>query len=219
MSHRSARTVNLLFLFATFLLLTFPAYGQFLSGIEGTVHDSSGAAIPGAKVSITDTRLNVTKTINTSDSGYFRIDSLAASAYNLQITASGFETYQESNLALQVGETRTLSPVLKIGATSTEVTVTASQASLNLSAATTGSIITEETVSVTPLGGQNVYGLASLTPGITGSGTNSPDNYTNEYAININAAGLRQEENGYQIDGAYTDTPSACGRHVHLAQP
>ncbi len=194
-----------------FLFGTAFAFAQFSSGIEGTLHDSTGAVVPGATVTLTDTRLGVTKTAKTSDAGYFRIDSIGASTYNLTIVESGFQTYQESNLALQVGEIRTLSPVLVVGSTATEVTVNASQASLNLSAATTGSVITEQTVSVTPLGGQNVYGLASLTPGITGSATNSTDNYTNEYAININAAGLRQEENGYQIDNAYTDTPSRAG--------
>jgi len=63
------------------------------------------------------------------------------------------------------------------------------------------------------LTGQNVYGLASLTPGMTGGGvtTAGNDNYTNEYAINLNAAGLRQEENGYQIDDGYTNTPSRGG--------
>ena len=167
--------------------------------------------MPKAKVTLTDIRLGVSKSVTTNDAGYFRIDSIAASTYTLQITDTGFQNYQETNLTLQVAELRTLSPVLQVGSTSTEVMVTAPQASLNLTAATTGSVISQETVSVTPLGGQNVYGLASLTPGITGSATNSTDNYTNEYAININAAGLRQEENGYQIDNAYTDTPSRAG--------
>ncbi len=198
-------------LFAFLCLGTGLAIAQFSSGIEGTVHDVSGAVIPGAQVTITDTRLGVSKTTTTNDAGYFRIDSIAASSYTLRLVANGFDGYDESDLVLQVGELRTLSPVLKVGSTSTQVTVSAIQASLNLSAPTTGSVISEETVSVTPLVGQNVYGLASLTPGITGSAVNSSDNYTNEYAININAAGLRQEENGYQIDSAYTDTPSRAG--------
>jgi hypothetical protein len=46
---------------------------------------------------------------------------------------------------------------------------------------------------------------------MTGSAVSSADNYTNEYSININAAGLRQEQNGYTIDGAYTNTPSRGG--------
>ncbi len=200
--------VSLLLLLLTIAL---PALAQFSSGIEGTVHDSSGAVIAGAKVTITDTRLGATRSTTTNDTGYFRIDSIGASTYDLRIVSSGFDTYQQNNLTLQVAEIRTLAPVLKLGSTSTEVTVTATSATVNLTAATTGSVVSEQTVSVTPLGGQNVYGLASLTPGMTGSGTNSTDNYTNEYAININAAGLRQEENGYQIDGAYTDTPSRAG--------
>lgn len=187
------------------------ARGQFESAIEGTVRDGTGAVVAGAKVTLTDTRLGVVKSATTNDGGYFRIASIGSSSYSLQIAGSGFTIYQETGLNLQVGETRTLAPTLQVGATSAEVTVSAEQATLNLSTPTTGSVISEVTVSETPLIGQNVYGLASLTPGITGSGVNSGDNYTNEYAININAAGLRQEENGYQIDGAYTNTPSRGG--------
>lgn len=203
------------FLFLLFLVLGASAFAQFSSGIEGTVHDTSGAVVAGAKVSLTDPRLGVTKTATTNQSGYFRIDSIGASTYALKIAVTGFETYQQNNLAIQVGEIRTVAPELTVGSASTEVTVSASAATVNLSTATTGSVISEETVHQTPLTGQNVYGLATLTPGMTGSGVktsgNTTDNYTNEYAININAAGLRQEQNGYEIDGASTDTPSRGG--------
>ena len=187
------------------------AFAQFSSGIEGTVKDASGAAIPGAKVTITDTRLGVTRTATTDSAGYFRIDSIAASTYNVQIQMSGFKTFDQNDLSLQVGATQTLAPVLEVGSTATSVTVSAAATTVNLASATTGSVIGEATVEQTPLPGQNVYGLASLTPGMTGSAVTSGDNYTNEYAININAAGLRQEQNGYQIDDAYTNTPSRGG--------
>jgi hypothetical protein len=189
------------------------AFAQFLSGIEGTVKDTSGALIAGAKVTVTDTRLGVVKTVTTSQAGYFRIDSIAASTYTVQIAMSGFKAWDQKDLSLQVGETRTIVPVLEIGQVSAEVTVSASEVTLDLVSASTGSVISEETVKETPLAGQNVYGLASLSPGITGAAveTAGNDNYTNEYAININAAGLRQEQNGYQIDGAYTNTPSRGG--------
>ncbi len=99
----------------------------------------------------------------------------------------------------------------KSGAVSTDVSVNADQATVNLVAPTTGTVITPDTLQQTPLPGQNVYGLTTLTPGVTGNAVTSGDNYTNEYAININAAGLRQEQNGFQIDGAYTNTPSRGG--------
>lgn len=152
-----------------------PAFAQFSSGIEGTVHDTSGAVVPGAKVTVTDTRLGVTKTDTTNQSGYFRIDSISASTYIVQIKMSGFQTYQQKDLTLQVGEIRTLSPVLTVGSASTEVTVSATQAAINLTTPTTGSVISETTVQQTPLTGQNVYGLSALTPGITGSAVNSAD--------------------------------------------
>jgi Carboxypeptidase regulatory-like domain len=191
----------------------FGAFAQFLSGIEGTVHDSSGAVVAGAKVTITDIRLGVTRSTTTDQAGYFRFDSIAASTYSLQIQVAGFKTFHQAGLTLEVGQLRTLAPVLEVGEVSTNVTVSATAATVDLSTPTTGAVISSRTLQQTPLTGQNVYGLTALTPGMTGAAveTGGNDNYTNEYSININAAGLRQEQNGYQIDGAYTNTPSRGG--------
>lgn len=190
-----------------------PAHAQFLSGVEGTVHDSSGAVVAGAKVSVTDTRLGVTRQVTTNQAGYFRVDSIAASTYSMQIQATGFNTWQQADLTLAAGQLVTLAPVLQIGAVSTNVTVSAEATAVDLATPTTGSVISNTTVEQTPLPGQNVYGLSALTPGMTGAAVEAGgmDNYTNEYAVNINAAGLRQEQNGYEIDGAYTNTPSRGG--------
>jgi hypothetical protein len=209
-SVKSARRV-LALLMLVLSVGSLTAFAQFSSGIEGTARDQSGASIAGAKVIVTDTRLGVVKTATTNQDGYFRIDSIAASTYTVQIQMSGFKTWDQENLALQVGEIRTLAPALEVGSVSTDVTVSADQASLNTVSATTGAVIAQETVQETPLPGQNVYGLSALTPGMTGSAVTSGDNYTNEYSININAAGLRQEQNGFEIDGAYTNTPSRGG--------
>ncbi len=206
-------TFIMFFLLLTFGLAGAPAFAQFTSGIEGIVHDTTGAVVPGAKVTVTDTRLGVSKTVLSGSDGYFRILSIAASTYDVKIQMAGFQTWTQNGLTLQVGEIRTLSPELKVGAVSTNIQVSATAAAVNLVNPTTGSVISNETVQTTPLSGQNIYGLASLTPGMTGGGvvTGGNDNYTNEYAININAAGLRQEENGFQIDDGYTNTPSRGG--------
>ena len=209
---KASRTFTILLLLL-FSLSGLSALAQFSSGIEGTVQDQSGAILPGAKVSITDTRLGIERSVTSNQSGYFRIDSIAASEYTVTIEVAGFKKYEQKGLTLQVGEIRTIAPALEVGSVSTDVTVSADQTSINMVAATTGAVISEETVQETPLPGQNVYGLSALTPGMTGSAVTagSTDNYTNEYAININAAGLRQEQNGFQIDGAYTNTPSRGG--------
>ncbi|MGA3372203.1 MAG: TonB-dependent receptor [Terracidiphilus sp.] len=197
------------------LLLTLgglPAFAQFLSGIEGTVKDANGALVAGATVTVTDTRLGIAKSETTNQAGYFRFDSIAASNYTVQIKAVGFKTWEQKELLLAVGETRTIAPALQVGAVSAEVTVNAEEVTVDLASAKTESVIPEATVEETPLSGQNVYALTVLTPGMTGAANQSGvDNYTNEYALNINAAGLRQEQNGYEIDGAQTNTPSRGG--------
>lgn len=187
------------------------ASAQFLSGIQGTVTDPTGAAIPGATVTITNTQLGVTSRATTNSSGYFHFSSIAAATYNIRIVKKGFQAWRQDGLVVAVGETRSLSPTLKLGQVSQQVTVSATAAAVNVSSPTTQATISNRTVRSVPLVGQNVYGLAALTPGVTGSAVNSADNFTNEYAVNVNAAGLRQEQNSYSIDGAWTDTPSRGG--------
>jgi hypothetical protein len=187
------------------------AFAQYSSGVEGIAHDTSGALVSGAKVTVTDAKVGVAKTTLTNQEGYFRVDSIGASTYAVEIQMTGFKTWRQAGLDLQPGQIRTLSPVLQIGEVSAEVTVSAAQETVDLATPTTGSVVGAETVQEVPLPGQNVYALASITPGVTGSAVTSGDNYTNEYSININAAGLRQEQNGYMIDDAFTNTPSRGG--------
>jgi Carboxypeptidase regulatory-like domain len=190
---------------------TLSAYAQFSSGIEGTAKDSTGAIVPGATVTLNDTRTGVTKTATTNQNGDFRFDGLGTSTYTVGIQQSGFESWHENNIILQPGEIRTLAPVLQVGAVSASVEVSAEAAALNLTNPATGAVITDTTLQQTPLVGQNVYSLATLSPGLTGNAVTNIDNYSNAFTININAAGLRQEQNGYQIDDAYVNEPSRGG--------
>ena len=201
-------SILLLFLFG---LGVAPAFAQFSSGIEGTVHDSTGAVVAGAKVTATDTRLGISKETTTNGSGFFRIDSVAASIYTLEIQMTGFENWRQVGLTLNVGEVRTLAAALKVGAASEKSEVVAPETSVDLVTPTTGSVISDATVQQVPLPGQNAWSLAALTPGMTGTAVTSIDNFQNAFTININAAGLRQEQNGFQIDDATVNQPSRGG--------
>src|ERR1035441_10490478 len=107
------------------------ASAQFSSGIEGIAHDTTGAVIAGAKVTVTDTRLGVSKSVITGQNGYFRVDSIAASTYNVEIQMASFQTWKQAGLTLQIAEIRTLSPELKVGDVSTNVEVSAMVASVD----------------------------------------------------------------------------------------
>jgi len=187
-----------------------PAFGQFLSGIEGAVRDESGALVGGARITATDSQLGVTRTTTSSTAGYFRFESIAASAYTVRIEASGFQTWEQKDLVVTVGQIRTLTPVLTVASAVYQLTVSAEQP-VNLATPQTSSVIQGVTLEQTPLPGQNIFHLLPLGPGLTGNGITSGDIFTTEYAININAAGLRQEQNGFAIDGVPTNTPSRGG--------
>ena len=105
------------------------------------MQDQTGAAVPGATVNITDTRLGVTKTTTSSQTGFFRIDSLATSTYTLQVQANGFASWSQNDVILQPGEIRTLTPTLMVGSQTTNVTVNASTVSLDLVTPNTSSVI------------------------------------------------------------------------------
>jgi len=200
-------------LFAVLLTWASPlARGQFLSGMEGTVRDQSGALVGAAKVTATNSELGVTRTTATSTAGYFRIDSIAASTYTVRIEASGFQNWEQKDLVVTVGQISTVAPVLRVASAPSEITVSASaEAAVNLAAPQTASVIEGSALHEAPLPGQNIFHLLPLTAAVTGNGITSGDIYTTEYAININAAGLRQEQNGFTIDGVQTNTPSRGG--------
>jgi Carboxypeptidase regulatory-like domain len=186
------------------------AYAQFTSGFQGTVTDTSGAAIPGANITLTDTKLGVTKTNTSNDSGFFRIDNIAASTYSVSISKSGFENWTLGSITLDVGEIRTLTPSLQPGAVTLTVNVSAAQAALDLATPTTGAVVSQEAVAQTPLVGQAVYSLAQMAPGVTGAAFTSGSNFSTGN-ININAAGQREESNTFAMDGAFIDAPSRGG--------
>jgi Carboxypeptidase regulatory-like domain len=140
----------------TFVLILscVPACAQFTSGVDGTVQDSSGASIPGATVNVRDTRLGVTRSVTSNQAGYFRVDNIAASTYDVEIKMSSFKTWTEDGLTLQAGEIRTIAPILDPGDVATTVSVSAAPGAVDLASATTGAVVAQETVTQTPLVGQ-----------------------------------------------------------------
>ena len=208
-----ARSLSGFMLGAIFCLIAscLSAHAQYTSGVDGTVLDSSGAAIVGATINLTNEELGVKKTATSNDAGYFRIDSIADGRYRLEISSPSFKAWVERDIVLQVGQIRTVAPKLEPGRAEATVTVTAALASLDLTSASTTAVIPIETVQQVPLVGQNVYSVAALAPGVTGPGLTSGDNFNIQYGIEINAAGQRQESNSFMIDGAFVDTPSLGG--------
>ncbi|MHB8655894.1 MAG: TonB-dependent receptor [Terriglobia bacterium] len=216
---KSSILLLLLGIMATFAV---PAVAQFNSGFVGTAVDHSGAAIPNAKVVITNQATNVEATTVTSSIGDFRVTALAGGTYRVRVEAIGFQPWTQSDLLLESNQVRTLYPSLAVGQQVTTVEVKSAVASVQLARSDTSREIDQRTVDTAPLLGRNIYtSIIELAPGITGSGlprggaagsgSANNDSFEQEPAFQINAAGQRQESNEYQVDGTSMNSASRDG--------
>ncbi len=77
-------------------------FAQSVSQISGTVKDATGSAIPGAKVTVTQTDTGVTRSAQTGGSGDYSLPSLPLGPYRMEVKKEGFSTYVQSGIVLQV---------------------------------------------------------------------------------------------------------------------
>jgi hypothetical protein len=145
--------------------------------IAGTVTDSTGAAIPNATVTATNTATNVSETRTTSGSGAYTIAPLPPGEYSVTVTASGFKTLTQQNLDVVALGTLGLNPILTVGTATETVTVTAAPPVLDTTNATVGLVMENSTYSALPLQMNNAQrdptAFAALAPGAQ-SGTRLP---------------------------------------------
>jgi len=132
----------------------------------GTVTDATGAAIPGATVTLTQTETNVVRTVTTQADGAFRAEFLPVGPYRMKVTASGYKASEQTGIVLQVLSTTTLDIQLTVGEVSETVNVTSDAPLINTSNATLGRVVENREVDNLPLVGRDVYQLLTLTPGV-----------------------------------------------------
>jgi outer membrane receptor protein involved in Fe transport len=137
------------------------------ASINGTVRDTTGAVIPQAAITLTNTQTNVTQTAVTNDTGEYVIQNILPGSYLLKAAKEGFQTATQPAITLEVNQTTTFDFTLPVGATTQTVTVEAAAAELETSTAEIGSVVTVKMVNDLPLNGRNFTQLLELTPGVS----------------------------------------------------
>ena len=139
--------------------------------ISGTITDSSGAAIKGATVTVTNTdRNHVERTVVTNGAGFYTATALPLGHYSVQITDQGFKASSVTGLELHVNDAITVNRSLPAGSTSETVTVTAETLGINLQDATSSGLINSEQINEMPLVTRNYETLMNLQPGVVFGG-------------------------------------------------
>jgi hypothetical protein len=180
--------------------------------IIGTVTDASGAVLPNATVSITNTGTGRVVTVQTGGAGEYAVSALGAGQYHLEVRATGFKT-ESADVTLEVSQVREISLKLQTGSTATTIDVTADVPLVDSATSSQGEVIQGREVTELPLNGRNFTQLALLAPGVTrgaygdeasggSSGTNSEtfrNSDTGGAALSAN--GLRPQADNFIYDG------------------
>src|SRR5580698_5793737 len=109
-------------------LVTWAAATAQLAGkgqINGTVTDTSGAAIPGAEIVVKSKQTSLSTNTTTTSSGDFSLPTLDPGDYTVTVSANGFGKLVQENVHVNALETQTINPKLTVGTASEEVTVSA----------------------------------------------------------------------------------------------
>lgn len=134
--------------------------------IGGTVSDATGAVVSGSTVTVHQISTNAEQTATTDNSGYFRVIHLQPGAYNVTVTASGFETFRSTNVTVQVGLLTAVDARLSAGATSQTVEVTGTAPLVNTNSPDFSGVIEQETLHNLPVSNYRWSSYALLTPGV-----------------------------------------------------
>jgi len=218
------------------LAATATAQAQFKAGIQGTVTDSTGALVPDAKLTLTDTETGKAQSVNSSGEGFYRISGLAPGKYTLTIEKPGYKKSVLENISIGAENIQGLNVVLETGEVTASVTVTdQSTAQLETENANVVKGLTDQEIKRLPQVGRDPYELARLTPGIfgdsarggngnsaglpnagtdTGPGASNNSIFQIENQPQISANGQRISANNFQLDGVSVNSLTHGGAAV-----
>jgi hypothetical protein len=190
MGIRVAGILGLLMLFG----LARPAAGQTdRATLEGTVTDSSGAVVSGAKVQIMAVATAISQDRTTNERGYYRFPGIAIGNYRVNVTRDGFGTKVVEKVDVQVGEEHTLDVRLDVGTVTQQVVVNAAADPAERTAPADASVIGREQIANLPTNGRDWANLTILAPFAQDDG--GGDQRT------IRFAGRARDDNNFSIDG------------------
>ena len=177
-------------------------FGQAGSGgISGIVTDSTGAIVPGAKVTARNVATDAKISTVSTGGGLYSFISLAPGSYEISAEEKGFETLVRKNIVVTVDQVTTVNLALHVGSASEVVTVTETTDLLDTSNSTVGQLISAQTIDRVPLLDRNVYDLIQLSAGVTPA--NGTPSSSGSFAIeNISSGRPGVDVSSYTINGA-----------------
>ena len=199
---RSLRILRFLS-FGLVLLITGGLFGQTLATVQGEITDQSGAVVPVATVTVTNTATSVSQTTKTDSSGAYRIPALPIGTYDVEVQASGLERQRAKSLVLEVGRTAVQNFQLKVAQASEVVTVESEVPVVESTTMTVGQVMDPKNVQQIPLNGRHFVDLGFLVPGSVTPPANGflAQPIRGQGSLAFNTAGQREDAVNFLVNG------------------
>ena len=179
-------------------------FGQATSSsIVGTVTDESGAAVPGASVTVTNVGTQAARTVETNERGDYSVTGLDIGLYEVAATLEGFSRAVATDVRLEVDLVRRQNLTLRVGAVTEQVTVQADALTIQTDDTTISTVIDEDKIRELPIpGDRNLFRLALLAPGMSRGPRTSVTTSGFGPGYGIAALGQKVHNNNIILDGA-----------------
>ena len=207
--------LNLVISAALVLAINVLAFGQgTTSRVTGVVHDSNGAAVPGALVTLTNEGTSVAFTTETSETGLYAFDLVQVGQYSITIEKQGFKKFISQGVVINVNQPTTVNATLETGGVAETVTVQAAGELVQTSTSgNLGSTIEQKTLESLPIvgtRGRNPLDLLNFQPGVVFGGNTGG-------AVNVN--GSRDRAFNFTLDGIDINESTAGGSNFTPLRP
>jgi hypothetical protein len=192
------------------------AHAQENATVTGTVTDSSGAVVPNAKVSLTNTATGVKREVTTNSVGAYRFANVGIGTFDLEVTASGFANYTKTGILVTVGQTLEEDAKLNVGSQAQTVTVAAQALQVQTETSEVSQLISGQQVRQLSTNGRNIVQLAALGMGVSSSlpAFGGVAALTSANGLSFN--GTRTTHNIYLLDGGELNDRGCGGCYMVL---
>jgi hypothetical protein len=163
--------------------------------LAGTVKDASGAIVANAKITLTNTATNISRSATTASDGSFLFTLVPVGNYELTVEQTGFRKYVQQGIVLQVNQSAKQDVVLQVGTISETVEVTGNVSQVDTITATLGSVETQKRIVDLPLVERDTFQLGLLQAGVFAP--DPDDGSGNPFSV----SGQRSESLTFLIDG------------------
>lgn len=180
------------------------------SQVNGMVTDKTGAVVPGATVTITNSATGVVYRAVTDNLGTYHITDLLPGTYTMEVIKGGFETQHIQGFTLVVGQLFQQNISLAVGQAEQTVSVNAADLLLNTESSHDEQLIESQQIDDMPLNGRDFLQLAQLDAGVVPvsgiAGISSPASSwaSDSGVVTVDVSGLREDDNSYLYDGVET---------------